>query len=110
MNRFNVNRSGTVTVNVRTCQAVPRTGRLRLTGGMNTAVHHSGLELIPVSATEWRVSDPALEEADGLSLLGFVQRVDGGYEATSIGHPGEHPVLPDLDAALEHLRTTHVGV
>ena len=77
---------------------------------MDTAsLHPSGLELIAISETEWRVSDPAVDDEDALALLGFVQRVGAGFEVTSIGHPGEHPVLPDLDAALERLRAMHDG-
>jgi hypothetical protein len=73
-----------------------------------SAFRRLGLELIPLSAHEWRVSDPSLDERDGLSLLGFVEEVAAGYAVTAIGRPREHPVQPDLDSALMVLRVAHV--
>jgi hypothetical protein len=67
-----------------------------------------GLEVVPLSPHEWRVSDPGRDEHDGLSLLGFVEEVAGGFEVTAIGHPGHRTVHPDLNAALRVLRDAHI--
>lgn len=68
----------------------------------------AGLEVIALSSREWRVSDPAKAERDGLSLVGFVQQTESHvFELTVIGSPRTPKRFPTLDAALTYLTPTN---
>ncbi|MFF1573105.1 hypothetical protein ACFVWR_10170 [Leifsonia sp. NPDC058292] len=73
----------------------------------NTTAHRYtrfGLEIVEISATEWRVSDAQASEHDALALLGFVQQVRNTYEVTEIGRPGMRLRFSTFDEALQHLQ------
>jgi hypothetical protein len=61
------------------------------------------VKIIPLSATEWRISDATKDERDGLSLLGFVEKTGGLYEITRLGHPREHMHVSSFTAAIDAL-------
>jgi hypothetical protein len=62
--------------------------------------------VIPISASEWRVSDPRRRADDALCLIGFVERVGATYETTQIGRPLERRSFEALQAAIDYLATT----
>jgi hypothetical protein len=62
------------------------------------------LTVMPLSDTEWRISDPSHDADDPFSLVGFVQRVGTMFEVIVIGLPGERHYCGSLDGALRHLR------
>jgi hypothetical protein len=57
--------------------------------------------LTPLSATEWRVSDPRKPGNDAGCLLGFIQRDDERYEVTMLKPPGGIRTTPTLRDAIE---------
>ncbi|WP_354025087.1 hypothetical protein [Conyzicola nivalis] len=59
--------------------------------------------VLPISATEWRISDPRRSENDALCLIGFVQQIDQVFETTRIGRPLERRFFVSLSAAVEFL-------
>jgi hypothetical protein len=63
------------------------------------------LEIIPISDSEWRVSDPRRRHDDALCLVGFVQRVEGAFEVTVIGRPREREYFRSLGEATQFLGT-----
>ena len=64
------------------------------------------LEVLPLSATEWRVRTTDLPEADGRSVLGIVQRLGDTYEVMQIGLPLFRYYFASLDGAVEYLGRT----
>lgn len=77
---------------------------------MNTkrsALVTDDLGVIAISPTEWRVSDLSIDEKDGLSLIGFVQKVDEVYEITTIGRPLIRTYVGSFNAALDALSCRH---
>jgi hypothetical protein len=63
------------------------------------------LEIIPISESEWRVSDPRRRYDDALCLVGFVQRIDGAFEVTVIGRPRERQYFRSFGEATQFLGT-----
>jgi hypothetical protein len=63
----------------------------------------TGLAVIPLSDTEWRISDPAHRNEDARSLIGFIQYIHHHYEITVIGRPGEREYTHSFKAAIDHL-------
>jgi hypothetical protein len=61
------------------------------------------LEIIQISDTEWRVSDPRRRHDDALCLIGFVQRVDGVFEVTLIGRPRDRQYFRSFADATQFL-------
>ncbi len=64
-----------------------------------------GVDVIEISASEWRVSRAGGDDADPRCLLGFVQRVDGMFEVTEICRPGRRSYHRQFEAALAQLQT-----
>lgn len=64
------------------------------------------LAVLPISDTEWRVSDPHRPSDDALCLVGFIQEIRGRFEATEIAHPRERHYYGSLDAAVSSLAST----
>jgi hypothetical protein len=63
----------------------------------------TGLTVFPLSDTEWRISDAARPECDGLALLAFVERVGSLYEVTELAKPWRRTYFSSLSAAVEML-------
>jgi hypothetical protein len=61
------------------------------------------LAAIPLSDTEWRVSDDRLAPDDGRSVIGFVTRTQGVYEVVEFGDPVRFYLEATLEGALRHL-------
>jgi hypothetical protein len=61
------------------------------------------LAVVTLSATSWRVSDPSRRPDGGLSLLGFVQRVNDTFEVTVLGIPRERHYCGSFNQALRYL-------
>ena len=60
-------------------------------------------EVLAISPTEWRVSDPAMPESDGRSVLGIVQVIGDTFEVTRIGTPLARFYFGTLDEAVRFL-------
>lgn len=56
----------------------------------------SEVHLHMIDDGQWRVLDRRLPDDDIAALLGFVERVGPGYQATLIGHPLEKHACDDL--------------
>ena len=71
-----------------------------------------GVDVVEISASEWRVSQMNGDEADPHSLLGFVQEVGGMFEVTEICRPGKRTYHRRFESALAQLQKapplTHV--
>jgi hypothetical protein len=63
----------------------------------------AGLDVLALSETEWRVSDPTRRADDALCLIGFIQRVGRVFEVTVLGRPRERHYCGSFDAALHCL-------
>jgi hypothetical protein len=63
----------------------------------------TGLAVIALSDSEWRISDPARRNDDARSLIGFIQHTHHHYEITVIGRPGEREYTHSFDAAIHYL-------
>ncbi|KFF60298.1 hypothetical protein JF66_05295 [Cryobacterium sp. MLB-32] len=61
------------------------------------------ISVTPLSPTEWRVRDAALEENDPAGLLGFIQRVRTAYEVTNLGVLRERRYFSSFDRAAASL-------
>lgn len=61
------------------------------------------LAAIPLSDSEWRVSDDRLPADDGRSVIGFVTRTHGVYEVVEFGDPVRFFLEATLESALRHL-------
>jgi hypothetical protein len=61
------------------------------------------VEVIAISRDEWRISDPSKVEHDGLSLLGFVQRVEDAFEVTEMHRPLVRTYVHSFHAAIQVL-------
>jgi hypothetical protein len=64
------------------------------------------LTAVPLSDTEWRVSDDRVAADDGRSVIGFVARTHGVYEVVEFGDPVRFFLEATLEAALRHLGET----
>jgi hypothetical protein len=62
------------------------------------------LDVIPVGNDGWRVSIHGADRGNPFALLGFVTRVDAGFEVCVIGRPGDAVAAASLDAAVDVLR------
>ena len=61
------------------------------------------IEVIALSASEWRVRNTALAEGDGSSVLGVVQRIGDTFEVMQIGLPLARYYFASLEDAVEYL-------
>lgn len=72
-----------------------------------------GVEVIELSPTEWRVSDARRpDNGDGLSLIGFIQQTEAGFETTELGAPrrrNRFPTFPEALTTLSQRRRPHVA-
>ena len=89
-------------------QASPRATRSARTK-RPTAPPQAELEVIALSEHEWRVSDPARIKRDGISLVGFITRVDDMFEVTQLGSPQEHLRFSSLAMAVSYLQWPSAG-
>lgn len=64
------------------------------------------LTVVPISRTEWRISDPRRRSNDATCLVGFIQKVEGLFETTEIGRPRERHYYQSFDAAVSSLAVT----
>jgi len=64
------------------------------------------LSAVPLSDSEWRVSDDRRAADDGRSVIGFVTRTHGVYEVVEFGDPVRFFLEPTLEGALRHLAET----
>ncbi len=69
----------------------------------STTVARGSLTAVPLSDSEWRVSDDRLPADDGRSVVGFVARTPGGYEVVEFGDPVTFWTAPSLEAAIVKL-------
>jgi hypothetical protein len=67
------------------------------------ATQHDNILVLPISDSEWRISDPRRRADDALCLIGFVQRVGAAYETTLIGRPLERRYFQSFEAAVDYL-------
>jgi hypothetical protein len=65
------------------------------------------LNVVPISDTEWRVSDPACRSDDARCVVGFVQQIDRVFEATRISTPTSRSYFSSLSAAIAALASPH---
>jgi hypothetical protein len=63
----------------------------------------TGLTVFALSDTEWRISDAARPESDGLAVLAFVELVDSLYEVTELERPWRRTYFSSLTAVVEML-------
>lgn len=71
---------------------------------LSTADPHAiPVVVLPISDTEWRISDPRRRSDDASTLIGFIQEVEGLFETTEIGHPSERHYYSSLDDAVSSL-------
>jgi len=59
------------------------------------------IRLDAISPTEWRVCDRTVDSGDYLSILGFIERRNGHYEAMRMSAPAERLVFGTLAEARE---------
>jgi hypothetical protein len=67
------------------------------------------LTAVPLSESEWRISDDRLAADDGRSVIGFVARTHGVYEVVEFGDPVQFFLEATLEGALRHLADTLAG-
>ncbi|HEY1529977.1 MAG TPA: hypothetical protein VGF80_04125 [Galbitalea sp.] len=60
-----------------------------------------------INPGQWRVSDVREREADGMSVFGFVEQTEVGYEATCINDPSVRRAFMTLYQAIEYLAADH---
>jgi hypothetical protein len=83
------------------------TSTLKQPAETNSAPRMIGsIELISLSASEWRVRNTALPEADGSSVLGVVQVIGDTFEVMQIGLPLARYYFSSLEDAVEYLVRT----
>jgi hypothetical protein len=58
------------------------------------------LRITPISLTSWRISDRRLDGLPGISLLGFVELLNGRYEVTRFDSPSHSSAHEVLSSAL----------
>jgi hypothetical protein len=61
------------------------------------------LTVVPISATEWRVSDPSRKSDYSPCLIGFIEHSGEEFQTTRIGFPRERDRFPSLSAAVAFL-------
>ncbi len=66
----------------------------------------SDIRLDQVDGGRWRVTDRRFRETHPRTLLGFIDRVDGGFEAVDLRHASESVFCADLDAAIDEFLPT----
>jgi hypothetical protein len=66
------------------------------------------VEITPISPTEWRVADHAIQHDDPTALLGFIQIVGSAFEVTNLGRPRERAYFSSFDRATASLLTRGV--
>ncbi|WP_150306492.1 hypothetical protein [Planctomonas psychrotolerans] len=54
----------------------------------------------PISSSRWRVGDRRLNGRPGISLLGFIDLTDGGFEVTRFDSCSARGAYPSLDDAV----------
>ncbi|WP_166878711.1 hypothetical protein [Salinibacterium sp. ZJ450] len=60
------------------------------------------LDVLALSATEWRIFDNRVSPDNALGLLGFVEEKRNRFEVLQIGRPGEITRYGTLSQALDH--------
>jgi len=68
-------------------------------------IERQDIEVLPLSDHEWRVSDSALAEREGLGLLGFIERTGGSFEVMRLGAPLERNLFGTMREAVDFLST-----
>jgi len=68
-----------------------------------STVGNNATEVLTISPTDWRVSDPTVPEGDGRSVLGVVHAVGDTFEVTRIGTPLARFYFGSLDEAVSFL-------
>lgn len=61
------------------------------------------VQIMAVSATEWLVTDHAINEDDPAALLGFIQTVGTAFEVTNLARPRERAYFTSFDRATASL-------
>jgi len=64
-----------------------------------------GLEVTEISNREWRVSDTRFAAIGAPDVVGFILQLEGMFEVTQIGRPGQRTYFRSFDAALDALRS-----
>ena len=72
------------------------------------ALELADVEITPISPTEWRVADHAIQHDDPSALLGFIQIVGSAFEVTNLGRPRERAYFSSFDRATASLLTRGV--
>lgn len=75
----------------------------------STRPRQAELEVLALSDTEWRISDPARAAQDGIPLVGFITRVEDMFEVTQLGSPHEHLRFDSLAMAVSYLSWPSAG-
>jgi hypothetical protein len=70
------------------------------------SIARDDLQVIPLSATEWRVSDARYAGDDGRSVLGYIGESRGVYEVVEFSDPVRFSFFDTVDEALTHLAGT----
>lgn len=80
---------------------------VHLAGAMKTRARlvRQGLEATEISSREWRVSDTRSAELGAPAVVGFILQLDGMFEVTQIGRPGQRTYFRSFEAALDALRS-----
>ncbi|WP_167046732.1 hypothetical protein [Salinibacterium sp. ZJ454] len=60
------------------------------------------LDVLALSASEWRIFDNRFSPDNALGLLGFVEETRNRFEVLQIGRPGEITRYGTLSQALDH--------
>ena len=71
---------------------------------MRATIEREGLAVLAISSTQWVVSDPGKDRHDGTGLLGYIERIDGVYELTSLSDPAGLTRCSSLREALASLQ------
>ena len=61
------------------------------------------MDLVQLSDHEWRVSDRRKPECDGLSVIGFIERVGDAFEVTRLEEPDSRSRHSTLDRGVRYL-------
>jgi hypothetical protein len=59
--------------------------------------------VLEVSDEQWRVADLRRRDADGMAVLGEIERDGETYRATALGGPTERAAFPDFGNAVRYL-------
>ena len=65
---------------------------------------HGAFELMALSDHEWRVSDNRRPECDGLSVVGFIERIGETFEVTRLGDPDAQGCYLSLEQCVDYLQ------